>query len=122
MFRSLGCSYVGCRVNSLKILRFFDNGWTKISLCPLHLSYLNMDSKLQKGPSEINPPVQRELCNSKIGLTKYTIIDQNRQIQMDLCKTHLRSLLIHTLSPKDYKHLKDRYGVFADINIEFYHK
>lgn len=120
MFGSLGCSYVGCQVNSLKILRVFDNGLTKVSLCPLHLSYLNVYSKLQKSPSEIKPPEQCELCNSKNGLTKYTMIDQNRQIQMELCKTHLRSLLKHTLSPKDYKLLKDRYGEFADINAEFY--
>ena len=122
------CSAPDCPVNFKPILSSFDDGKTKIVLCPNHALMYVIDiangetPEISPLPSELSyHPYLCDACGEVHDTVLYLTSNYDEvTLSIHICRTHLHRLVARSLEPAAFKELFAKHGIFHEIHDDFY--
>lgn len=120
------CSFPDCGIDLEEILVSYDDGTSRIILCPNHALLTVIRNHFSHHILQSYPSLWKKehtVCEAcgKEGEILYTTKDAyNKDLAIVLCEKDSKRLTKRNLTKTGYLRLRDKYGIFHEIHDDFY--
>lgn len=120
------CSFPDCGIDLEEILVSYDDGTSRMILCPNHALLMILRENFPHHILQSYPSIWKKehtVCDAcgKAGAILYTTKDAyNKDLSIVLCENDSKRLTKRNLTKTGYLRLRDKYGIFHEIHDDFY--